>query len=302
MTEDTIATRAPETNVVLTAVSNMAIFDGDRIRRIYCWLVDCFEAHGIPITHAGYAGARNYEPFRRARKRLEAGDWSKWSHVTLMHFKPERKGLTMGFQWTAEANVGLQDPTIRDFPKEWMTGRWRARFSIDVGDVGLTDAVATRELLHFLKLTVDEYVYLFVMMRRDSPSSYASGSDIGPNHLTAEQGRNRQGWGTDYVHFRWRLLRDVYPCNCLSRSYLDLDVCGQTLEEWISEDPARGALERVSDRLTLWRPPVANIPILRENLFRAGLIFHYKDFPWTPNPDDVPGPRKYNQSDAIPDM
>lgn len=74
-----------------------------------------------------------------------------------------------------------------------------------------------------------------------------------------------------------RLLHDVLPQNYLSAQYLDAPVgfSGRTLREWIlADEGARGTLRPYTESLMEWRPPVARIPAIREELYRMGRVFH----------------------------
>ncbi|MGP1310005.1 MAG: hypothetical protein ACTS27_07405 [Phycisphaerales bacterium] len=84
-------------------------------------------------------------------------------------------------------------------------------------------------------------------------------------------------WLQDASHSsatRW--LHDIFPHNYLSIEYLDAPVghTGQTLREWIEADPPqRGVLSPYTDTLLDWQPPVQNIPMIREHLYKMGRIF-----------------------------
>jgi len=78
------------------------------------------------------------------------------------------------------------------------------------------------------------------------------------------------------------LLRDIYPHNYLSDECLSMLIghSGLTLQQWIETEPVeRGELHPLyTDALTEWTPPIPNIPLIRERLFRAGRIFYWRFF------------------------
>jgi hypothetical protein len=84
-----------------------------------------------------------------------------------------------------------------------------------------------------------------------------------------------------YEHLRGSLtfwLHDVFPDNYLSVEYLDTPVgfTGRTLREWILADEGmRGTLRPYTESLVEWRPPVARIPRIREELYRMGRVFYH---------------------------
>ncbi len=83
-----------------------------------------------------------------------------------------------------------------------------------------------------------------------------------------------------YERFRdhsTRWLHDIFPDNYLNAEYLEAPVgfTGRSLREWIEADEgARGTLRPYTDTLVEWRPPVARIPAIREELYRMGRVFH----------------------------
>jgi len=117
--------------------------------------------------------------------------------------------------------------------------------------------------------------------------------------LTDEEVENIGGWGHHEEHNKYTLLRDIYPYSFFSRRYLDMAMEGKTLEKWILADSSRGTLEPLTNKITTWKPVIANIPAIREQLFRAGVMFYfrhfnkfdpmYRDFskPWKP-PKQIP--------------
>ncbi|MEN9224661.1 MAG: hypothetical protein Q6M54_04235, partial [Thermostichus sp. DRC_bins_24] len=73
-------------------------------------------------------------------------------------------------------------------------------------------------------------------------------------------------------------LRDIYPFNFLNSSQLEMPVDGIPLSDWIQQDPSRGSLEPMNERLTLWRVEEQNIPAIREVLWQTGQIFDWNKY------------------------
>lgn len=139
------------------------------------------------------------------------------------------------------------------------------------------------------------------------PPSYHDGfnvSTVGELHLRNEEQKNNVGaWIGRNEHFKSPLLRDIYPYNFLTRRYLDLPVHGTTLERWIMADASRGSLEPLTDKVTTWRPVIENIPVIREDLFRAGIMFYWRFYvPPTDTYRHLPGPRPYGPDERVPEI
>jgi len=74
------------------------------------------------------------------------------------------------------------------------------------------------------------------------------------------------------------LIRGVYPFNFLNSSQLQMPVEGVSLSDWIQQDPQRGTLEPIDERLTLWRVPEEAIPAIRDILWKTGQIFDWNKY------------------------
>ena len=144
----------------------------------------------------------------------------------------------------------------------WLKGLWSAVWSVFAEWGGLDEQEVIRQQIEFAKLTVDDYGYLFFMQRSLGAAWYHIGLSYGhvsePALRNDEQVSNIGGWGGRAEHFRQPLLRDVCPYNFLSQRYLDLPVHGTSLRGWIKADATRGSLEPLTDKITIWRPVIAN--------------------------------------------
>ncbi len=132
-----------------------------------------------------------------------------------------------------------------------------------------------------------KYAYLFQQEMRLAPLYYASGLGFGDirRERHADYRTNISWWGhtasRDARTFSEGILRDIYPHNYLSESHLSarIGMSHQTLRQWIEANPAnRGALSSFTETLTEWAPPVAGIPVIREELYRAGRVFYWRCF------------------------
>jgi hypothetical protein len=200
----------------------------------------------------------------------------------------------------ATTRAGVARRRIPDRFKCFEPG-WSAYWDIYLDDAGVEESVAAQELLDFAARATDAYGYVFYMKRSGGPFYYNGGALFGDSRQrTGEEGDNICAWPWP-ERLPHVLLRDVYPLNFLSRPYLDLPVGGTTLERWVrADEPARGTLEPLNESVTTWRPPVGNIPLLREALFRAGAIFYKGFFDKGPLHRDFSRP--FVPPDAIPEI
>ncbi len=303
MSADLKTSRPDQNNIALTAMIDLTVYDVPRLRQLYQWLVERFEMLEIPVTHLGVTGKRDYVSFPNARKRVEADDWSRFDNLTLLHFKSQRKGLNLAFHHTAEASLEAYNRRHFGLPSDsWLEGRWRSFWSIDPTDGGLNETEVLRELLEFMRLSAGEYGYCCWMRREQAPSFYASGGGASDGRKE-DMAINAASWGRDKVHFKQRLLRDIYPYNFLSPDYLELPVYGTTLEQWVRADAGRGTLEPLTHKMSTWQPVIENIPVIREQLFRAGIMFYWRFYV---SPTDthlyLPGPRPFAPDEPIPEI
>ncbi|MCB9838974.1 MAG: hypothetical protein H6813_06505 [Phycisphaeraceae bacterium] len=133
-------------------------------------------------------------------------------------------------------------------------------------------------------LLKSEYGYVVRQERWVEPILYAMG-------LLAHNGRYPAYSTTPYTlnisQWRWArveaqggaILRDVYPINILGEKLQQAPIgySGVSLIDWLRSEPdERGVLEPIDGARVLWTPPVERIPILREQLYRAGRIFYSK--------------------------
>jgi len=85
-------------------------------------------------------------------------------------------------------------------------------------------------------------------------------------------------YGIKESHHKQGEIRDVYPFNFLNSSQLQMPVEGVSLSDWIQQDPQRGTLEPVDERLTLWKVPEESIPAIRDILWKTGQIFDWNKY------------------------
>jgi hypothetical protein len=263
------------TNV--SAVCERAILSADQLRRAYKWTVELWEHLGVPpqIWNTGRGEPpiwRRGRDFQRARRGIEkAGFDGDFTSIYLSRMLPEYD------------SPGQQMAEFQLVQRSYHRGVWQSFTCLFPPAIGITEAETERYLLEFAALTAGRYGYM--MYKKWNSAFWYVGSIIGQafdDPATQEE---------EMANFRWsgepsrseRVLRDLYPVNLLTQRYLDLPFgdTGSTLQEWIEKDAAdRGTLEPLAgaEHVTVWRPVTENIPSLRTELFKAGLLFYWRHF------------------------
>ena len=80
-------------------------------------------------------------------------------------------------------------------------------------------------------------------------------------------------WSMLARHDVFCLLRDVFPWNFLTATLLDIKIENGRLEDWILSNPNHGYLTSLTDQVTLWTIADVKLPLVRDKLKRAGVIF-----------------------------
>jgi hypothetical protein len=134
-----------------------------------------------------------------------------------------------------------------------------------------------------IELSGCRYAYMVRLPQLYGPSAYGyCHSGVVDNDWRPDELRlNHQQWDprTKWLNplLAAGILRNIYPENYLSAPHLNarLGKTSTTLKQWIEADPAgRGTLEPFTDILAKWMPPIEKIAQIREELYRAGRVFH----------------------------
>lgn len=104
------------------------------------------------------------------------------------------------------------------------------------------------------------------------------GYGVGLTPAEQEEANSICRWGDGIAERIWEkgVLRDVYPWNFLNQFHLAKQIGDTSLEQWIQRDEQRGNLSSFQDGITFWNVPESSLPLLRQILFRAGVIFDWK--------------------------
>ena len=255
----------------------------------YEWLIECWAGLKRLPTHvylksSGFS--QQFQSFARMRAKVENAVWDGVAGFGIKNFPRDRDFRNYGFfDWCMEATISR------------LFGL--ASWSIYPEDATILPAAAVDAARDFGRRTIRNYGYLTFQKRFVGPQCTVYGCPVGGSGHCDDEVQNYGAWTSVKKYSAHTLLRDIYPYNFFSRRYLDMPVEGKTLEKWILADSSRGTLEPLTSKITTWKPVIANIPVIREQLFRAGVMFYfrhfnkfdpmYRDFskPWKP-PKQIP--------------
>jgi len=190
--------------------------------------------------------------------------------------------MTIGWQFQASSldkQIVLSSTDIRWEP----TGMWEATLCFFHDFLELSDSTCVELAIRFASLTVDDYGCGFFMHRNRGPIHYVLGMGYEavqyPNDRTYDESANISSWSyARDLRLARPWLRDVYPFNFLGPKLAAMPVEGMPLVEWLRADPSRGIVEPFpcerEPNVVLWKPPIEQVPALRERLYKAGLVWH----------------------------
>lgn len=271
--------------------------DGKRLRALYDRSIEVMTDAGVaPLELAWHIAGKKHgkwKTFARMREKLDAEDFSQVVSISIGHLEP-------GPEFNYRRRVA--DFAISSENKH---RGWELDWTLYPHKIGLTEETAVDNMLTLAAATGGRYAFIYHMSHRWLPNFYPGGLQSGDEIVKKEHpdfDANRGWWG----RLSWEsgvplLLRDVFPINLLTRPYLHLPVGNSTLERWVIEDESRGTLVPLEGNatITVWRVPPRSIPRVREELFKAGIVFYWRFFesgdplkrdfakPFTP-PDPIP--------------
>jgi hypothetical protein len=257
-------------------------FDSGRMHTLLDWLLARMEQVGLPATHLTVRGPGfregKFVEARLALRRLAKSGLDEVSYINISTAKPDWDGKVL-WSRNQSSNAVLRRPSASSYGGE---ASW-----VLIPSDSDANFVRTEEFLTELAtISGARYGYLFQMERTLDALEYPVGGNARHPSWTNEEGQNIGMWGVARSEIGDRtILRDVYPVNFLRGPYLDGQIEGKTLREWISLDPRRGTLDLLTEGVWRWQPVTENIPVIRERLFRAGMLFYWRHFdpagPWS---------------------
>lgn len=287
--------------LAIGVVSERTRYMAVHARRLYDWVVERQGLLGLSpdvlsVWAPTYPKAK-YRGFARGRAKLEHTDFAV---IKSIHLDCKRD------DWSDQDQENRKVGWYIRTNSEWPLSD-RAYWMFDRASCGLSQQEILEQLGGFAREAVDTYGYIYIAPRKFVITEYGMGVGISAKCCpTVEEATNMGGGLLRYDEMVAQgaayLLRDVHMVTFLSRPYLEQPVERTTLERWIKQDDERGSLEPFTEKIWQWTPPPARIPVIRERLFRAGLLYYYrffryweKDNPWVRDfskpfvcPDEVP--------------
>ncbi len=280
--------------VSVNVVAEPFNWSADRARQLLRTVVDWFDQLSLPPNtfHArgGEFRSSKYLDFARGHKRLFGADFNVLTNVGCGRFKVKQNDTTIGW------SVNLSLRRSWDVPEGGLAdGYWKASLHIFPEFLGESRDELLEMIEHFAALTVGEYGYQYRMHRNRGPYHYAI--PMGYEHLDHPQDRSSNegmhlcSW-SDEERVAGTLgdspfLRDVYPANYLGPKLCRRVIEGVTLLNWLKAHGG-GSLSSFKgnegQEVWKWEPVAADIPALRERLYRDGLIY-YRDGVQNPPPE-----------------
>jgi hypothetical protein len=240
--------------------------DGFRSRSIFFRLLAVMNALKLP-PQGMFSSKRGAWSDARVRKfsaaRVEKKDFGQIDSWLLIHQQPPR--ADWGDLWLSQAY----------FSHMIEGGSTRYGFFAFVPSAcGMTEDQAEAMLLELARDCVDVYGHISW-----SPRDWGIG---GKRHDLSESDLPEPGAGNLYhrcypqfAQAGMNLLDDVRPVNFLSERFLSASPGQISLRRWIGEKPReRGTIVALNERISVWRPPVERIPVLREQLYRLGRLYY----------------------------
>jgi len=248
----------------------------------------------LGVTRRGVKRSGKYVAYKRLRPKLDEESFADVESFVI-ECLPEGRSDQDYRSWRSQASVSRQSrdslipSQLRIWEENWnnpcaINSRWYGNWTVFPQDAEIADELVIEEMIRIAAVSIDEYGYIAWLRRGTEPPAFDMMLGVPGDHGShswshrRDQIMNRMTW-VRFGCWTRRLLRDVYPVNFLGRPYLDLQIDGGTLEEWILADPLRrGTLEPLNGRMWVWRPAIRWLAFIREPLFRAGLLHWWQMF------------------------
>jgi hypothetical protein len=297
----TTATRNLALDVGVIAFAYRVTMDATLLASLYSWGVTLGERMGWPANTFGAKGAifegKRLLDFRRGRKKLEATRFEGLERVGLAHYKLKQDETTIGWEFTVRQLYGyFGNPRCLR-----LLDRWEVSLIIFPEFVGLPEYKCRDAAEQLLSSVLTSYGAIFYMHRHRGPEYYLIGMGYQylpfKNDRTQEEGEQITSLGDSHeIRTSRPWLRDIYPINFLGPELAGFKIGKRKFVDWIRADTnQRGTIEPFpcsrEARMLRWEPPTGQIPALREELYRAGLVWarHYRwDFEYKEAPPFVP--------------
>lgn len=248
------------------ALYGMGTLSPARLREVYNSLVKWFHGSGATLDRLGIRGPRYPKKvigtFKRGNAQLAQGAFAGVESLFLFCLE---EGATVPVEhWKAEAGI---TPTCCYLTAggEITKGRGLDSF-MDV-------------MIQLVDCGDPAYGIGYDRPRYLGPQYYAIGLNYGlrPTGPDRDEAWRIDAWGKTGLRenvYRKGLLRDVYEWNLLTAYQLSAPIAGRSLAEWLRSAAGRGQLVPMPRDAVLWQLDQGEIPGVREELARAGLLFN----------------------------
>ena len=273
--------------------------DGQGLRDVYHRAIRLMNDLTVPANELAWhmAGKKHgtWKTYERMHKKLEAEDFAEVVSISVGHLElgPEYNYRRRVSEFSVESGIPRKE--------------WEWSWTVYPRKIGMGDEAILTRMLELAAASGGRYGFAYHMSYRWLPNFYPGGLQSGDELVSKEHqdfNGNRGRWGRMWWESGLPLqLRDIFPVSLLTRPYLDLQVGKTTLQSWVNANASRGMLQPLegNDQITVWRVDPQQIPRVREELFKAGVVFYWRFFePGDPLERDFSKP--FTPPDPIPDI
>jgi hypothetical protein len=199
----------------------------------------------------------------------------------------------MGFEGITDLSIFSLAPAARIPMNDYLlTASWSAKYSYAcVVSRSSIVPLSRSAMLPFAKNIVQDvnpaYGIGYKRDHRLGPAMYAigicqglgpGGYGVGLSEAEQMEADSISRWGDGMTARIWQkgTIRDVYLWNFLTNPQLTKQVGGIPLEQWVRQEARRGTVTPLCNGVSLWEVDEANLPIVRQAIHQAGVMFDWK--------------------------
>lgn len=246
-------------------------------RKCFYFIEEWIQKHGLIPTKMGGKGSKNIT-FSRGKKTLEKTNFEgiQEQGIWISALPLEERINTESFDFIMAGELDYE----RGFKKNGCVLCWDNKLVP-------WDSLYIKSLLKdFYEFFKPKYGYAFQREFEKGPGYYPWGVIAGLEHSAAEKKKRQEitNWRITGLadesdpDYQPHMIRDVYLLNFLSPQHLKAPIGGQTLDQWILEDPARGSLEELIAHFWCWSVGPQNIESVKEALKPHNLLIAHMTF------------------------
>jgi hypothetical protein len=237
------------------------------IAKMYQWALDWFNRFGcVPDLAGANIGGKsdgNYKSFRNLDRKVRACDFAGVTDFTFVDIPDEF--VRDENEWD---KAQYMDVAYRTGSSKYFVCCIREDLIRNRMDEFLETAKQACEILR------PQYGIVYRRPFGNGPLAYGISLQYG--NIVHRFDESMCYWATLRNYEVFTFLRDIYPWSVLTKTQLDIKVGDVRLEDWIQAKTSRGQLSRFTDQMTLWTVSDEAISQLRDELWKAGVIFDRK--------------------------